>query len=184
MKIYQEGFLPVLSKVIGVVLFTALIVSGLNEIVVLWDNFLINYDPNHLPFDLMQLIFYVILIIGFPFILLVLIFGLFPTIRVVTSGIEYRRLFIFRKIKWDAIEFITEVNWPTNCHALVFHPKPDSFFDWWIGGLHSIIAGRGVTSGFFTSVLIMSISSENKDKLSRLIKEKHSPTLVPPIENI
>ncbi|KAF0107938.1 MAG: hypothetical protein FD146_1236 [Anaerolineaceae bacterium] len=112
----------------------------------------------------------VILTISLPGLILA---GLFPSIRIGDEGIGYRYLFMQGLVRWQEIETVAKIKWPTECLALVIARPFAILRRLWLPSLHGQLMGIG------KPVVLLTMGWEHRDELLGKIQEQQKVSSVP-----
>lgn len=154
----QKGFLLILTYLIGfclIVFGIVLFPYGLNFV------FPEGFQKEFVFASLYKLIF--LLIFSLVIILFgTIIMGLFPSIRILRTGIKVKRLLWVQMFNWNEVEEIVKLSRPRGAKGIILSPKGPVLIKF-IKNYPFYL--YGVIAGVFEPVLILSNGLENRDEI-------------------
>ncbi|HEX9017561.1 MAG TPA: PH domain-containing protein [Anaerolineaceae bacterium] len=111
---------------------------------------------------LVFVVFYSILIF-----LSYIVFSLFPAVRLTQTGLEYRSLFITRRVHWAEMVDVQDARFPKGAKVLVFFRKPENALRTILDNAIRLYPNQtyGAIAGVHEPVIILSKGLEKRDML-------------------
>jgi hypothetical protein len=172
----QKGFWPAFTLVAGGLLaiyFLLVILLYIVNFIILAE--ILPVTPGMIIRVLLSsLLYFIFVFLGY------LLMSLFPSVRVTADGIEYKTLFVLRKIAWNEIVNLSEARWPKGTKAVIFIRKRESAFRYLLENSIGLYPNQthGLLVGVHEPIVAFTKGLQNRDAILKEI-QKHVPEQAP-----
>lgn len=172
----QKGFWPTLTFILGMLIGGAIF---LVMVFFLFNMILTTVQMISLGFFLpSSLVRYLTLFLFYSFLLLVgyVFMAFFPAVRLSEDGLEYRTLFIRRKVNWVDMVSLENTRWPKRAKALVIIRKRKNVLRYIYENTILLYPNQthGLMAGVHEPVILLTPSLPNRELILAEI-QKHLP---------